>query len=154
MQPRPQGGEPSFAQAGVWLPTVLSPLSAGSACASRVLLHNPLLCSFLALLVAARMHDFRRTVKEVISVVKVCESTLRKRSVAVAGGLRAGLLLHWAGPGLRVGATSSGPSRGPPRVLLSGQGPAQPPAEGPSRPSWGCTAMSVMVAPFFYTLFL
>ncbi|XP_026976591.1 transcription factor IIIB 90 kDa subunit isoform X2 [Sagmatias obliquidens] len=31
-----------------------------------------------ALLVAARMHDFRRTVKEVISVVKVCESTLRK----------------------------------------------------------------------------
>nr|AAI03861.1 BRF1 protein [Homo sapiens] len=25
------------------------------------------------------MHDFRRTVKEVISVVKVCESTLRKR---------------------------------------------------------------------------
>lgn len=35
----------------------------------------------LALLVAARMHDFRRTVKEVIRVVKVCESTLRKRSV-------------------------------------------------------------------------
>ncbi|XP_040334344.1 transcription factor IIIB 90 kDa subunit isoform X3 [Herpailurus yagouaroundi] len=33
----------------------------------------------IALLVAARMHDFRRTVKEVISVVKVCESTLRKR---------------------------------------------------------------------------
>ncbi|XP_037687546.1 transcription factor IIIB 90 kDa subunit [Choloepus didactylus] len=32
-----------------------------------------------ALLVAARMHDFRRTVREVISVVKVCESTLRKR---------------------------------------------------------------------------
>ncbi|XP_054423759.1 transcription factor IIIB 90 kDa subunit isoform X2 [Pteronotus mesoamericanus] len=32
-----------------------------------------------ALLVAARMHDFRRTIKEVISVVKVCESTLRKR---------------------------------------------------------------------------
>uniref|UniRef100_A0A8C2Y3T1 Brf1 TBP-binding domain-containing protein n=1 Tax=Capra hircus TaxID=9925 RepID=A0A8C2Y3T1_CAPHI len=37
------------------------------------------LCFFPALLVAARMHDFRRTVKEVISVVKVCESTLRKR---------------------------------------------------------------------------
>lgn len=36
-------------------------------------------CSSPALLVAARMHDFRRTVKEVISVVKVCESTLRKR---------------------------------------------------------------------------
>lgn len=34
-----------------------------------------------ALLVAERMHDFRRTVKEVIRVVKVCESTLRKRSV-------------------------------------------------------------------------
>ncbi|XP_032993497.1 transcription factor IIIB 90 kDa subunit isoform X2 [Lacerta agilis] len=33
----------------------------------------------IALLVAARMHDFRRTVKEVIRVVKVGESTLRKR---------------------------------------------------------------------------
>ncbi|XP_028293422.1 BRF1 general transcription factor IIIB subunit a [Gouania willdenowi] len=32
-----------------------------------------------ALLVAAHMHDFRRTVKEVVSVVKVCETTLRKR---------------------------------------------------------------------------
>ncbi|XP_053330672.1 transcription factor IIIB 90 kDa subunit [Spea bombifrons] len=32
-----------------------------------------------ALLVASRMHDFRRTIKEVIRVVKVCESTLRKR---------------------------------------------------------------------------
>uniref|UniRef100_A0A9J7ZMK7 Transcription factor TFIIB cyclin-like domain-containing protein n=2 Tax=Cyprinus carpio TaxID=7962 RepID=A0A9J7ZMK7_CYPCA len=32
-----------------------------------------------ALLVAARMHEFRRTEKEVISVVKVCEATLRKR---------------------------------------------------------------------------
>ncbi|XP_031728997.1 BRF1 general transcription factor IIIB subunit a [Anarrhichthys ocellatus] len=32
-----------------------------------------------ALLVAARMHDFRRTIKEIISVVKVCETTLRKR---------------------------------------------------------------------------
>ncbi|MCI4389436.1 hypothetical protein PGIGA_G00097950 [Pangasianodon gigas] len=32
-----------------------------------------------ALLVAARMHEFRRTVKEVIGVVKVCEATLRKR---------------------------------------------------------------------------
>eukprot|EP00069_Balaena_mysticetus_P004462 bmy_17373T0 len=36
-----------------------------------------------ALLVAARMHDFRRTVKEVISVVKVCESTLRKSQLTV-----------------------------------------------------------------------
>nr|XP_046267859.1 transcription factor IIIB 90 kDa subunit-like [Scatophagus argus] len=34
-----------------------------------------------ALLVAARMHDFCRTVKEIVSVVKVCESTLRKRLV-------------------------------------------------------------------------
>uniref|UniRef100_A0A8C4QIB1 B-related factor 1 n=1 Tax=Eptatretus burgeri TaxID=7764 RepID=A0A8C4QIB1_EPTBU len=34
-----------------------------------------------ALLVAARMHDFRRTVKEILSVVKVCEATLRKRLV-------------------------------------------------------------------------
>uniref|UniRef100_A0A8C5QPU5 Transcription factor IIIB 90 kDa subunit n=1 Tax=Leptobrachium leishanense TaxID=445787 RepID=A0A8C5QPU5_9ANUR len=32
-----------------------------------------------ALLVASRMHDFRRTIKEVIRVVKVCEATLRKR---------------------------------------------------------------------------
>uniref|UniRef100_A0A8C4ZSF1 B-related factor 1 n=1 Tax=Gadus morhua TaxID=8049 RepID=A0A8C4ZSF1_GADMO len=32
-----------------------------------------------ALLVAARMHDFRRTIKEIIAVVKVCEATLRKR---------------------------------------------------------------------------
>ncbi|MCJ8731039.1 hypothetical protein PDJAM_G00191240 [Pangasius djambal] len=32
-----------------------------------------------ALLVAARMHDFRRTIKDVIGVVKVCEATLRKR---------------------------------------------------------------------------
>ncbi|XP_071354976.1 BRF1 general transcription factor IIIB subunit a [Trachinotus anak] len=34
-----------------------------------------------ALLVAARMHEFRRTVKEIVSVVKVCESTLRKRLI-------------------------------------------------------------------------
>ncbi|KAG7277721.1 hypothetical protein CRUP_023009 [Coryphaenoides rupestris] len=32
-----------------------------------------------ALLVAARMHDFRRTTKEIIAVVKVCETTLKKR---------------------------------------------------------------------------
>ncbi|XP_045918594.1 transcription factor IIIB 90 kDa subunit-like [Micropterus dolomieu] len=32
-----------------------------------------------ALLVAARMHDFRRTIKEVIGIVKVCETTIRKR---------------------------------------------------------------------------
>ncbi|KAM9840786.1 transcription factor IIIB 90 kDa subunit-like isoform 2-T2 [Aulostomus maculatus] len=32
-----------------------------------------------ALLVAARMHKFRRTVKDVVSVVKVCQATLRKR---------------------------------------------------------------------------
>ncbi|XP_041668488.1 transcription factor IIIB 90 kDa subunit-like [Cheilinus undulatus] len=32
-----------------------------------------------ALLVAARMHNFRRTLKEIVSIVKVCESTLRKR---------------------------------------------------------------------------
>uniref|UniRef100_A0A8C6SHJ3 Transcription factor IIIB 90 kDa subunit n=1 Tax=Neogobius melanostomus TaxID=47308 RepID=A0A8C6SHJ3_9GOBI len=32
-----------------------------------------------ALLVAARMHDFRRTIKEIVDVVKVCETTLRKR---------------------------------------------------------------------------
>ncbi|XP_067335496.1 BRF1 RNA polymerase III transcription initiation factor subunit a isoform X2 [Channa argus] len=32
-----------------------------------------------ALLVAARMHEFCRTVKEIVSVVKVCESTLKKR---------------------------------------------------------------------------
>ncbi|KAK3573569.1 hypothetical protein QTP86_027834 [Hemibagrus guttatus] len=32
-----------------------------------------------ALLVASRMHEFRRTIKDVIGVVKVCEATLRKR---------------------------------------------------------------------------
>ncbi|XP_077420662.1 BRF1 general transcription factor IIIB subunit a isoform X2 [Vanacampus margaritifer] len=32
-----------------------------------------------ALLVAARMHDFRRTPKEIVNVVKVCDSTLKKR---------------------------------------------------------------------------
>ncbi|KAG7510484.1 transcription factor IIIB 90 kDa subunit-like [Solea senegalensis] len=32
-----------------------------------------------ALLVAARMYDFCRTTKEIVKVVKVCESTLRKR---------------------------------------------------------------------------
>uniref|UniRef100_H3BZK4 Transcription factor TFIIB cyclin-like domain-containing protein n=1 Tax=Tetraodon nigroviridis TaxID=99883 RepID=H3BZK4_TETNG len=32
-----------------------------------------------ALLVAARMHDFRRTTKEIVGIVKVCEQTLRKR---------------------------------------------------------------------------
>lgn len=35
---------------------------------------------FAALLVSARMHDFHRTIKDVIGVVKVCEATLRKRS--------------------------------------------------------------------------
>ncbi|CAG03766.1 unnamed protein product [Tetraodon nigroviridis] len=34
---------------------------------------------FQALLVAARMHDFRRTTKEIVGIVKVCEQTLRKR---------------------------------------------------------------------------
>ncbi|KAK5614923.1 hypothetical protein CRENBAI_009455 [Crenichthys baileyi] len=32
-----------------------------------------------ALLVAARLHDFCRTIKEVVNVVKVCETTLKKR---------------------------------------------------------------------------
>ncbi|XP_060564800.1 transcription factor IIIB 90 kDa subunit-like [Ruditapes philippinarum] len=34
-----------------------------------------------ALLVAARIHDFSRSIKEIIKVVKVCQSTLRKRLV-------------------------------------------------------------------------
>ncbi|KAG7219875.1 hypothetical protein INR49_018808 [Caranx melampygus] len=34
-----------------------------------------------SLLVAARMYEFRRTIKEIVSIVKVCESTLRKRLV-------------------------------------------------------------------------
>ncbi|XP_051243666.1 transcription factor IIIB 90 kDa subunit [Dicentrarchus labrax] len=34
-----------------------------------------------ALLVAAHMYDFRRTIKEIVNVVKVCETTLRKRLV-------------------------------------------------------------------------
>uniref|UniRef100_A0A8C6KMG3 Transcription factor TFIIB cyclin-like domain-containing protein n=1 Tax=Nothobranchius furzeri TaxID=105023 RepID=A0A8C6KMG3_NOTFU len=33
----------------------------------------------ITLLVAARMHKFRRSVKDVIGVVKVCQTTLRKR---------------------------------------------------------------------------
>lgn len=41
--------------------------------------HCVILASSPALLVAARMHEFRRTVKDVIGVVKVCEATLRKR---------------------------------------------------------------------------
>jgi transcription factor IIIB subunit 2 len=32
-----------------------------------------------ALLIAARMHGFRRTQKEVIQIVRVCDVTLRKR---------------------------------------------------------------------------
>jgi len=43
--------------------------------------HIVLFYLFAALLVAARVHDFRRTVKEIVSVVKVCENTLRKRLV-------------------------------------------------------------------------
>lgn len=42
----------------------------------KLMFSHPL---FAALLVAARMHKFRRTVKDVISVVKVCQTTLRKR---------------------------------------------------------------------------
>ncbi|XP_060918216.1 transcription factor IIIB 90 kDa subunit-like [Labrus mixtus] len=38
-----------------------------------------------ALLVAARMHDFRRTIKEIVGVVKVCETTLRKRLTEFEG---------------------------------------------------------------------
>ncbi|MEQ2314638.1 hypothetical protein AMECASPLE_014211 [Ameca splendens] len=34
---------------------------------------------FSALLVAARLHDFCRTIKEIVNVVKVCETTLKKR---------------------------------------------------------------------------
>lgn len=41
---------------------------------------------FAALLVAARMHDFRRTTKEIVGIVKVCEQTLRKRWVPPAVG--------------------------------------------------------------------
>uniref|UniRef100_A0A672YCA9 Transcription factor TFIIB cyclin-like domain-containing protein n=1 Tax=Sphaeramia orbicularis TaxID=375764 RepID=A0A672YCA9_9TELE len=32
-----------------------------------------------ALLVAARMYDFNRTLKDIVDIVKVCETTLRKR---------------------------------------------------------------------------
>lgn len=33
-----------------------------------------------ALLVASRLHDFSRTIKDLVRVVKVCETTIRKRS--------------------------------------------------------------------------
>lgn len=52
-----------------------------SSSSSRLLVHLLMMLSFFlaALLVAARMHKFRRTVKDVIGVVKVCQTTLRKR---------------------------------------------------------------------------
>ena len=34
-----------------------------------------------SLFIAARMHGFQRTFKEIILVVKICENTLRKRLV-------------------------------------------------------------------------
>ena len=33
------------------------------------------------LLIAARLHGFRRTQKEIVQVVKICDVTLRKRCV-------------------------------------------------------------------------
>ena len=34
---------------------------------------------FVALLVAARMHEFSRSVNQIIKVAKVCDTTIRKR---------------------------------------------------------------------------
>lgn len=106
---------------------------------SQALFCRLTLTSFPALLVAARMHDFRRTVKEVISVVKVCESTLRKRWVALlrprgrpcppAGSARP------AGRGPSVGVPA-GPSAegGPlPAQVPPGTTPRPSAVGGPSR---------------------
>ena len=54
-----------------------------------------ILASSPALLVAARMHEFRRTVKDVIGVVKVCEATLRKRYELRGEQMRACLCHGW-----------------------------------------------------------
>ncbi|XP_032197484.1 transcription factor IIIB 90 kDa subunit isoform X8 [Mustela erminea] len=71
-----------------------------------------------ALLVAARMHDFRRTVKEVISVVKVCESTLRKRTQNGPGRRGAARLCpgSWSIFLAPTSCACSGPSAHTPRL--------------------------------------
>lgn len=43
-----------------------------------------ILTIFSALLIAARMHDFNRTTMDIIRVVKIHESTLRKRLMEFA----------------------------------------------------------------------
>lgn len=48
----------------------------------------------LALLIAARMHDFNRTLLDVIGVVKIHESTLRKRLSEFAETPSGGLTLE------------------------------------------------------------
>lgn len=58
----------------------------------------PLISSPLptGLLIAARMHDFRRTKQEVIRVVKIGDATLQRRygrGEATRGGSQAGLTL-------------------------------------------------------------
>lgn len=81
----PTGGEQGRVAAAPGAPAPgHSPLRPGCSWCCWIIPFLNSLCVFPALLVAARMHDFRRTVKEVISVVKVCESTLRKRWVALA----------------------------------------------------------------------
>lgn len=59
--------------------------------------HRVIPSSSPALLVAARMHEFRRTVKDVIGVVKVCEATLRKR-YELRRGADEGMSLSWLEP--------------------------------------------------------
>ena len=42
------------------------------------------------LLIASRLHGFRRTQREIIQVVKVCDMTLRKRYVVPHAGKQSG----------------------------------------------------------------
>ncbi len=68
----------------IWLSSLLSFSLSSSLFLSPLVICCAYSCVFIfpvALLVAARMHEFRRTTKEVINVVKVCEATLRKRCV-------------------------------------------------------------------------
>lgn len=44
-----------------------------------------MLCYISALLVASRMHEFSRSVRQIIKVAKVCDTTIRKRYILLKG---------------------------------------------------------------------
>ena len=48
-------------------------------CGNLVLFINIWYFDFAALIVAARMHEFSRSVQDLVHIVKVCDSTIRKR---------------------------------------------------------------------------